>query len=101
MIRYNAQYTRFSCYGATNTQAPVYIYKLVEDQPEVKLGDVNKDGVIRIDDVTALIDALLGGNTDVETEHYSPANADVNQDTFIRIDDVTALIDMLLSGAAK
>ena len=98
VIRYNAQYTRFSCYGATNTQAPVYIYKLVEDQPEVKLGDVNKDGVIRIDDVTALIDALLGGNVDVETEHYSPANADVNQDTFIRIDDVTALIDMLLSG---
>ena len=101
VIRYNAQYTRFSCYGATNTQAPVYIYKLVEDQPEVKLGDVNKDGVIRIDDVTALIDALLGGNVDVETDHYSPANADVNQDTFIRIDDVTALIDMLLSGAAK
>ena len=101
IIRYNAQNTRFSCYGATNTQAPVYIYKLVQDQPEVKLGDVNKDGVIRIDDVTALIDALLGGNTDVETEHYSPANADVNQDTFIRIDDVTALIDMLLSGAAK
>ena len=98
VIRYNAQYTRFSCYGATNTQAPVYIYKLVEDQPEVKLGDVNKDGVIRIDDVTALIDALLGGNVDVETDHYSPANADVNQDTFIRIDDVTALIDMLLSG---
>ena len=101
IIRYNAQNTRFSCYGATNTQAPVYIYKLVQDQPEVKLGDVNKDGVIRIDDVTALIDALLGGNTDVETEHYSPANADVNQDTFIRIDDVTALIDMLLSGAAN
>ncbi len=101
IIRYNAQNTRFSCYGATNTQAPVYIYKLVQDQPEVKLGDVNKDGVIRIDDVTALIDALLGGNTDIETEHYSPANADVNQDTFIRIDDVTALIDMLLSGAAK
>ena len=101
IIRYNAQNTRFSCYGATNNQAPVYIYKLVEDQPEVKLGDVNKDGVIRIDDVTALIDALLGGNVDVETEHYSPANADVNQDTFIRIDDVTALIDMLLSGAAK
>lgn len=101
IIRYNAQNTRFSCYGATNNQAPVYIYKLVQDQPEVKLGDVNKDGVIRIDDVTALIDALLGGNTDVETEHYSPANADVNQDTFIRIDDVTALIDMLLSGAAN
>ena len=98
VIRYNAQYTRFSCYGATNTQAPVYIYKAESAAPEVKLGDVNKDGVIRIDDVTALIDALLGGNVDVETDNYSPANADVNQDTFIRIDDVTALIDMLLSG---
>ena len=102
IVRFNANNNPplFSCYANYN-QNPVYIYKLVQDQPEVKLGDVNKDGVIRIDDVTALIDALLGGNTDVETEHYSPANADVNQDTFIRIDDVTALIDMLLSGAAK
>lgn len=98
VIRYNAQYTRFSCYGATNTQAPVYIYKAESAAPEVKLGDVNKDGNVNISDVTALIDALLGGNSTVETENYSPANSDVNEDNNVNISDVTALIDKLLSG---
>lgn len=98
VIRYNAQYTRFSCYGATNTQAPVYIYKAESAAPEVKLGDVNKDGNVNISDVTALIDALLGGNSTVETDNYSPANSDVNEDNNVNISDVTALIDKLLSG---
>ena len=98
IIRYNAQSTRFSCYGATNTQAPVYIYKAESAAPEVKLGDVNKDGAVNISDVTALIDALLGGNSAVETENYSPANSDVNEDNNVNISDVTALIDKLLSG---
>ena len=98
IIRYNAQSTRFSCYGAPNTQAPVYIYKAESAAPEVKLGDVNKDGNVNISDVTALIDALLGGNSAVETDNYSPANSDVNEDGGVNISDVTALIDKLLSG---
>ena len=63
-----------------------------------QIGDVNKDGNVRIDDVTALIDALLSGNTDVETEHYSPVCANVNGDESVSISDVTALIDILLAG---
>ena len=65
-----------------------------------KLGDVNKDGFVKIDDVTALLDALLSGNVMDETANYSPDNADVNQDGEVKIDDVTALIDLLLSGNA-
>jgi hypothetical protein len=45
-----------------------------------------------------LIDALLSGNTDVETDNYSPVNADVNERDGVTIADVTALIDLLLSG---
>ena len=67
-------------------------------EPTVKLGDVNKDGKVTIADVTALIDALLSGNTDVETDNYSPVNADVNERDGVTIADVTALIDLLLSG---
>jgi hypothetical protein len=70
----------------------------VEPEPTVKLGDVNKDGKVTIADVTALIDALLSGNTDVETDNYSPVNADVNERDGVTIADVTALIDLLLSG---
>ena len=61
------------------------------------LGDVNKDGNVLIDDLTALIDALLGGVELEETDTYSPDNANVNGDETVSIADVTALIDMLLS----
>ncbi|MBQ9821957.1 MAG: glycosyl hydrolase 53 family protein [Muribaculaceae bacterium] len=67
---------------------------VIEPQPEVHLGDVNDDGKVAINDVTALIDYLLGGSL----EHFNEVNADVNQDRNITISDVTALIDLLLSS---
>ena len=63
-----------------------------------KIGDVNKDGFVRIDDVTALIDALLAGTEMDDNANYSSDNADVTGDGEVKIDDVTALIDMLLNG---
>ena len=54
-------------------------------------GDVNGDGQVKIDDVTALINLLLSGNTS------APA-ADCNLDGKVAIGDVTALINYLLSG---
>ncbi len=54
-------------------------------------GDVNGDGNVDIQDVTVLIDLLLGGAT-------LPAAADCNEDGSINISDVTALIDMLLAS---
>lgn len=58
-----------------------------------ELGDVNHDGIVSIDDVTQLIDALLGTATDI-----CDICADVDGDSVVKIDDVTTLIDMLLSG---
>ena len=54
-------------------------------------GDINGDGNIAINDVTNLIDMLLGGDE-------LPAWADVNGDGNVTIADVTVLIDMLLNG---
>ena len=55
-------------------------------------GDVNMDGRVSIDDVTDLIDILLGSVLNI----YDPVAADVSGDGRISIDDVTELIDMLL-----
>ena len=52
-------------------------------------GDVDGDGNVSINDVTALIDILLRGTT-------PPATADVDGDGNVTINDVTALIDILL-----
>ncbi len=81
----------------TNVALPVtrieYVYA---EAPAVMRGDVNKDGEVGIDDVTALIDYLLSGDaTGIDLE---AANCDLSADG-IGIDDVTTLIDYLLSGA--
>ena len=54
-------------------------------------GDINGDGNIAINDVTNIIDQLLGGED-------APAYCDVNGDGVASITDMTALIDMLLNG---
>ncbi len=61
--------------------------------PSLK-GDVNKDGKVNIDDVTALIDYLLSQDaTGLDLDA-----ADMDEDSKVGIDDVTALIDYMLSG---
>jgi len=58
---------------------------------DVVTGDVNGNGKIGIDDVTALINHLLSGNSEISLEA-----ADVDEDGKISISDVTTLINMLL-----
>ncbi len=67
---------------------------VIEPEPTIMLGDVNDDGNVAINDVTTLIDYLLGG----QLEHFNVLNADVNQDGRIAINDVTSLIDLLLTN---
>ena len=57
-----------------------------------ELGDVNSDGYVDINDVTTLIDKVLGN----EVENFNAANADVYHDGSIDINDVTHLIDYVL-----
>ena len=59
--------------------------------PEFKLGDVNDDGLVDIEDATMLINLLLYGGD------YLPA-ADLNEDGKMDIEDATALINVLLYG---
>ena len=57
-------------------------------------GDVNKDGVVNVGDITDLIDYLLivGGSERVY---------DINDDGKVSIEDVTALIDLILAGETQ
>ena len=62
------------------------------EKPVFTRGDVNGDGIVNINDVTALVDLLLGGGA------ITSLVADCNQDGTVNINDTTALIDYLLSG---
>lgn len=58
-------------------------------------GDVNGDGQTTVNDVTILIDMLLGSN---QPDKFNAINADTNGDGLISVVDVTNLIDKLLQG---
>ena len=62
--------------------------------PVIIPGDVNDNGSVNIDDITALINHLLNNEVPV-----NEANADVDHDGKLGIGDVTTLINMLLTGA--
>jgi hypothetical protein len=76
---------------------PVAFEEYVEPQPEFELGDVNHSGGVDIDDVTMLINKVLGNSS----EGFFPeqANCDCDENGTIDIDDVTALITRVLTGS--
>ena len=68
---------------------PLSVYIEVPSVDYYKTGDVNHNGIVSIDDVTALIDMLLNND-------YLIGTGDVNKDGAVSIQDVTELIDILL-----
>ena len=70
-----------------------FVYTVTPVEMTHLLGDVNHDGVISKEDVTAMVAHILGK----KMETFSEENADVNSDGDITIADVTALVNIILS----
>ena len=98
----------FSDHWTTETNKAFLVDDASNPQDVIKLpslrGDINKDGVISITDVTALIDILLDlpartylESTDTYPKGLDYEAADVNENKDIEITDVTTLIDILLN----
>lgn len=98
----------FSDHWTTETNKAFLVDDANNPQDVIKLpslrGDINKDGVISIIDVTALIDILLDlpdrtylNPTDTYPKGLDYEAADVNEEKGIEITDVTTLIDILLN----
>ena len=97
----------FSDHWTTETNKAFLVDDANNPQDVIKLslrGDINKDGVISIIDVTALIDILLDlpartylKPTDSYPKGLDYEAADVNENKDIEITDVTTLIDILLN----
>ncbi len=83
----------FVAYDQLGSQSDV-VLELPAPLPTVLLmGDVNKDGEVTIADVTALVDIILGKESE---SGYDRSVADMNGDGVITIADVTALVDKIL-----
>lgn len=71
-----------------------------EEFSPVKLflvGDVNRDGIVSIADVTALVNIILGkAKYPEDNDKYDFEAANVNGDEIISIADVTALVNIIL-----
>lgn len=62
------------------------------DEPTVVIGDLTGDSILNVADVTALIGAILNGDTvDLDV-------ADLSGDGLVNVADVTALITLVLNG---
>lgn len=72
----------------------VYLILAAEEE-EIIPGDCDGNGMIDIDDVTILIDYVLG-RWHPDDAKSAPARFDVNEDTFVDIDDITAIIQIVL-----
>ena len=59
------------------------------------LGDVNRDGLINIADVTALVN-IIRDKDNVQPYQYDHEAANVNEDGLINIADVKALVNIIL-----
>ena len=77
------------------THLQIVLDEIAEEGPASQRGDVNKDEVINIIDVTDLINYLISG----DTTGIDMDAADCDQSTDISIADVTCLINYLLAGA--
>ncbi len=75
-------------------------YLVTIDHNPVKLflvGDVNRDGIVSIADVTALVNIILGkAKYPEDNDKYDFEAANVNGDEIISIADVTALVNIIL-----
>ena len=81
---------------ALGDHKPVVVdFKYVKSGDEIPLGNVNKDGIISIADVTALVNIILGKDN-TQPYQYDHDAADVNLDGIISIADVTALVNIIL-----
>jgi len=90
VIQYRADSSnRFASYSSSSKYNPVALY--VEQETTTLANDVNLDGQVDVNDVTALVDIILGKWGD-----RAHGNTDINGDNSVDVNDVTALVDIIL-----
>lgn len=98
---YMAANTAWLSLDGLNLDGVTAVYLGNAPEPEVQTGDVDGDGVVDINDVTLILDYLLGCVTGAKEGQINLEAADINHDGVVDINDVTDLIDMLLGCSSN
>ena len=69
-------------------------FTLTKAEGNFALGDVNHDGAVDINDVMAVVAAILGN----QPEEYYAENADMDGTGEVDINDVMGIVDIILNG---
>lgn len=70
---------------------------VMSEEEDWLIGDVNRDNVVSVLDVTVLVDIILGNITNPD-ESYNMNAADINKDGIYTIADVTGIVDIILGN---
>ena len=89
-----ARAAQFGAYGKIDALAGI---KLLLKRKHHIIGDVNRDGLVNLGDLSELIDYLIGATP--ATDDFDKIAADINQDGHVNIADLADLIDMMLKNA--
>jgi len=79
---------------AFDAVTPTDLAVSVSPVPEVQLGDVNADGLVKIDDAI-LLSRVVAEDTAAVVPEAGQAAMNVNQDDFVDAEDVTAILRMI------
>ena len=90
-LQFNPGSPRFVFYKASSNQKNAQLYVKME-VPAGKPGDANGDNNVDVNDVTTVINYILGKNPDP----FVFDNANVNDDDDVNVNDVTMIINMIL-----
>lgn len=78
--------------------ADQWMYFFFKADDDFVMGDVNRDGIVDINDVTAIISLVLGTPTEDDLDTRA---ADVSSDGVVDINDITAIINMVLGNTSS
>ena len=88
-LQYNESSPRYAFYKGTQKNAKLYVKM---EAPAGMPGDANNDGKVDVNDVTTVINYILGKNPDP----FNFDNANINGDDAVDVMDVTLIIDIIL-----
>lgn len=94
--RYFARAYYYSAGAETNFVSISFHTIIFPELPQFVRGDVNGDNKVNMDDLTALINFLVYGDTPIN--HASAAACDSIDSNTVNMDDLTALITYLVRG---